>query len=204
MSDYGTMQSNIATFLRRDDLSSEIPIAIKRAIAHYSNEDWPWLQARTTASITTSSSTKTVTIPSDFKSVVTLLVTVNSAKYELYQRTQKEIEELYYDESLTEIPLRYAIWDGNFYLYPIPDDTYVLTLDYYQELTELANSTDSNEWTTTAEELIEARACWWLANRVMRNMELANSFKEAELEAYQRLRANATLQISSGRLRPTP
>lgn len=200
MSTYGEMQTNIATFLRRDDLSTEIPTAIKRAIAHYGTEPWPWLEERST-SLTTAANTKTVSPPSDFGRDLSMSVTVNSIKYPLSKKPMQYLEELYYADSLTESPFLYAYWDQVFYLYPIPDDAYTLTLNYFEDLAALADSDDSNAWTTTAEELIEARAMWWLATAVMRNAVTAENAKGRELEAYNRLRARATLQASSGKLR---
>ncbi len=202
MSDFGTMQSNIATLLRRDDLTAEIKLAINRAIAHYSTENWPWFETRST-SLTTTASTKTVAVPSDFVYDLSMHVTVNNAKYPVSKRTMQYVEELYYSDSLEEQPFIYAHFANAFYLYPIPDNTYTLTLLYYAKPAVLTNSTDSNDWTTTAEELIEARAMWWLATAVMRNDQVAASNKGREMDAYSRIRSQATMQASSGKLRPS-
>ena len=201
MSTFAEMQTNIASFLRRDDLSSDIPIAIKRAIKHYGNESWPWLEERSTATLFTAADTRTVTPPSDMAYDLYMTVEVNSGKYPLTKKTQQYMEELYYDDTLTEQPFLYSFYDDVFYLYPIPDAIYELTLDYYEILAELSAGTDTNAWTTTAEELIEARAMWWLAATVMRNPSVANASKEREMDAYNRLRSRATLQVSSGKLR---
>lgn len=202
MTTFGDMQTNIATFLRRDDLSTEIPIAIKRAIKHYTNEPWPWLEERNT-SLTTTANTKTVAPPSDFGADLQLLITVNSFIYPLCKTTQQQIEEWYVQNDFTNQPSHYSYWDGNFYLYPIPDATYSLTLNYYEDLAELSSASDTNSWTTTAEEMIEARAIWWLASRIMRNMDVANMAKQQELEAYNGVRRRATLTESSGKLKTT-
>jgi hypothetical protein len=201
MSTYGEMQSNIQRFIRRDDLGTEIQDAIKRAIAYYSKENWPWTEVRST-SLTTTSGVKTVSLPSDFSTDVSLLMeTPANTIYPVLKKTIQEIEELYISDSLTQEPTIYAIWDDNIYLYPIPDDTYSLIFDYYGDLTELSNSSDTNSWTTKAEQLIEDRAIWWLATHVMRNPQLASEMRMSTLESYRQLRREATMRSSSGRIR---
>ncbi len=202
MSTYGEMQTNIANILRRSDLGTEIPIAIKRAIKFYEQENWPWQEVRDTT-LTTTADQKTVDLPSDFGYEVSLTTTVSDYTYPVRKTTLAYLEKLYISSNVTQWPTLYAIFDDDIYLYPIPDDSYALVLAYYQNLTTLSNSSDSNAWTTTAEEMIESHALWWLASKVMRNQELAGSYKTAERLAYQQLQRSYTMKKSSGRIRPS-
>lgn len=201
MATYGDMQTAIALWIKRDDLTSEIKSAILKAVAHYTLEEWPWTEERST-SLTTVDATKTVALPSNFSKDSGLSITVSGTTYELTRRTQQEMERLYTSTTEEGQPSTYSIWTGLIWLYPIPDGVYTLTLLYYKDLTALVNSTDTNEWTDQAEEMIEARATWWLASRSMRDPELAMAAKETELEEYQRLRARMTVRKSSGRITP--
>lgn len=201
MATYGEMQSSIALWIKRDDLTSEIKSAILKAIAHYTLEEWPWTEARST-SLVTVDGTKTVAVPSDFGTDLAVHITVSSTTYELPRRNQKEMERLHSSTTAEGQPSCYSVWTELLWFYPIPDGAYTLTLLYYKDLTALVNSSDTNEWTDLGEELIEARATWWLAARTLRDPELAMSAKETELEAYQNLRARMTVRKSSGRITP--
>jgi len=202
MSTLGTLKTNIATLLRRDDLTAEIAIAIARAIQHYEREVFTFNEARSTA-LTTTVATRTVPLPSDFVRTDKLLVTVNNSTYEVLAEPGGigELEALYFSSSNTGAPSIYAIYAGAFYLYPIPDATYTLTLDYVQRPAALATDNDSNAWTTDAEELIEARAMWWLQSQVIHDNDAAQASQMREMMALAGLRREATLRASSGRLR---
>jgi hypothetical protein len=202
MSTLGVLKANIATLLRRTDLDAEIAIAVARAIQHYEREVFTFNETRST-SLTTTASTKTVTLPTDFVRADKLLITVNNAVYEVLPAPGGigELEALYFSSSNTGPPSLHAIYAGAFYLYPIPDQTYTLTLDYVKRLTAFSSDSDSNSWTTDAEELIEARAMWWLQSQIIHDNDAAQASQMREMMALGGLRREATLRASSGRLR---
>lgn len=202
MSTLGTVKANIATLLRRTDLDSEIAIAVARAIQHYEREVFTFNETRST-SLTTTASTKTVTLPTDFVRADKLMITVNNAVYEVLPTPGGigELEALYFSSSNTGAPSRYAIYAGAFYFYPIPDQAYTLTLDYVKRLTALATDNDSNAWTADAEDLIEARAMWWVQSQVIHDNDGAQASMMREASVLAGLMREKTLRASSGRLR---
>lgn len=201
MSTLGTVKANISTLLRRTDLDSEIAIAVARAIQHYERETFIFNETRST-SLTTTANTKTVTLPTDFVRVDKLMITVNNAVYAVLPAPGGigELETLYFSSSNTGPPSRYAIYATAFYFYPIPDATYTLTLDYVKRLAALGDS-DSNAWTTDAEDLIEARAMWWVQSQVIHDNDGAQASMMREASVLAGLMREKTLRTSSGRLR---
>lgn len=200
MSTYGEMQASIALYMRRTDLTTEIMTAIKRAINHYEKEAWPWIELRNT-SLVTAADVRSVALPTDFVFDVLVKVTFGTTIYDLRKRTIAEIETMYTSDDFTGQPTDYAIWSGSLFLYPIPNAAYTLTTTTYDTIPALVNDTDTNAWTTDAEDLIEAHAIWWLCSAVTANPARATAALDREARAYRQLRARATLQESSGTLK---
>lgn len=200
MSTYSEMRTNIANLIRVGGQDANIGRAIKHAIRHYSREPWPWIESRS-AALTTVADTKTVALPTGFSGVVKIMITVNSLLVDLDQMPQQWIEEKYLSNDFTGQPSHYGMFDEAIYLFPIPDAAYSLTMDYYAALSELSADGDTNAWTTIAEDMIEARAIWWLSNTVLMDMERASAAKQIEIDTYNLLRRQQNGVVSSGTLR---
>jgi hypothetical protein len=74
-------------------------------------------------------------------------------------------------------------------------------MTYIKRLATLSVSSSSNSWTTQAEDLIEARAMYWVASNKMRNINLAQIYKQNEKEALGILQRETEQRASSGRVR---
>jgi hypothetical protein len=212
MSDYGTMQTRIANELNRTDLSSEIQDSIQSAIKYYEgNRFWFNESIRTT---TTTADDEFVDEPSDLVEIDSLTITISTIKVPLLKRTYQYLEDLEVSTTLTGIPREFALYNKQIRLYPIPDDSYTLTLSGAKRLTSLSATGDTNDWMTTGEELIRSRAVADIRANVLRDQQsiqeqmnfsqYPNGFLCArEKGAFYRLKSESAQRETVGRLRPT-
>lgn len=190
MTTFATMQSDIADDLDRTDLTSQIKSAINRAIYYYASGGF-WFQ-ETSSTFSTSSGTSvytTATIPSDIREIIYLQITVSSFSYEVYPRDISWIENTdpsNYDGDPTD----YAWYTNSIYFSPTPNATRTITVYYAKTYSALSADGDTNDFTTNplAEELIRARAEWFLYKQLLHDDKNAAASKELEMDALQQLR----------------
>lgn len=140
---YAELQSAVADFLNREDLTSVIPtfIALAEAdlqqrVRHYQ------MEARTTLSL----SGQYTDLPDDW--VETIRLSVGSDALELISQSELlDRGELTNDTAGQ--PRYYALTAGQLEVFPVPDDTYTATLIYTASIPALSDSNTSN-WLLTA------------------------------------------------------
>jgi hypothetical protein len=198
---YGDMKANVQTLLSRSDLDSVIDEAIQRAIKAYERE--PFYFNERSQTLTVSSAATTYTLSSSFVEMLSdPTITINGSVYTLDQISKSEYDEKKIT-STTSQPSEYMLFAGQFFPYPPSDGSYVAVLNYTTRLSTLTASTDSNAWTTQAQDLIESRALWWIHNFKTRNVQAAQAAKSAELEALRFLRDESTGKKATGRIKGT-
>lgn len=206
MSDYGTMQSRIATELERSDLTSEIQDAIQSAISHYERETFWFNEARATAN--TTATENYIALPSDYMNDLDMVLLDGSIVYDMKRRAFEYIENIDIN-SYSGRPFDWAIFDNQIRLYPTPDAAYTLRISYTQSLSALSASGDTNAWMTDGEALIRSRAkadieCHVLfddnAKAEMRGLALngKDQLCVRELQAYNSLVRRQTRMASTG------
>lgn len=204
MSTLAQMRSRIADDLDRSDLSSQIDKAINRAIKYYQGRRF-WFN-ETTGTFTTVADQRTYGsadgLPSDIVEIDFLKIALTSLDDPITPRTYSWIENIDLGNNLTGEPTDYALYQEKVYLYPIPDATYTITVSYQQSYSELSSDSDTNDWTTEAEDLIEARARWWLYTRVIQDREMAADAKAEEREALKMLVQRTEKMLMKGTLTP--
>jgi hypothetical protein len=86
--------------------------------------------------------------PARWRKTVSMSVTVNGIKQPVLLRKYEYLKNYWPDTSLTSIPLFYADtdWD-HWYLAPTPDDDYSFEVLYYERLSPLS-STNQTNWLT--------------------------------------------------------
>lgn len=198
MATYGEMQTNIKTLLSRADLDLLIPQSIKQAIQFYELE--PFAFNESLGSVVTTSGTAFYTLTAVLQ-MIQVKITENGYTRSMTNKTFQEIEETDITNYTTS-PVWWALFNDRLRIYPTPDATYTISYAYVVKPATLSASTDSNVWTTTAYNLIENRALWWLHNYKTRNIPLANQYKNGETENYLMLRGSNALN-AAGRVRPT-
>ena len=200
MSDYATLVNRVLDDLdRQGSLTSQAQNAIQTAIDHYEGTRFFFNQERATAQ--TVNAQEFYALPSDVLDIDVLSITISNDTYKLIRRTYETLED-WNDQTSTGYPTDYAVYNQQIRLYPIPNaDGYTLTLSYAKRLSALSSDSDSNAWTTTAEELIRSRADADMSYRILQNDKRAIGFKMLEQDAYQRLLSESNRRMMTGRTR---
>jgi len=148
---YAELQTTIAGYLARSDLTTQIPDFIRLAETRL-RRDLRIRQMLSTTTLTCTSGTATVTIPSDFLEVKDFVVTGNPVmplNYEspsLFSRNSRSMD--------AGKPLNYTVLATTFKLAPIPDSNYTLSLVYSIAPPFLSTSNTSNTFLTVCPDLL--------------------------------------------------
>ena len=137
---YAELQTAIADFLNRDDLTSAIPTFIdlaeaqmQREIRHYE------MMQRSTAPIDTRYSA----LPSGWLETVRFHI-VGDQSYRLELTSMDDMLQLRTQNSATGRPTHYAHIGSSLEVYPTPDEAYTAELLYYEKIPALSDSNTSN------------------------------------------------------------
>ena len=112
-----------------------------------------------------------------------MYVTLDSVRYHVTPAPFDEIAAAQTGSAKSDPPYRYAIYAQQIRFYPIPSAVRTVTMADHYRLTTLSAGSDSNAWTTDAEELIRNRAESVIWARILREVEQAAVSKTAEMEA---------------------
>ena len=204
MSTFNTMVSRIADDINRSDIDTQIGLAINRAIAFYANKSRFWFN-ETTGTFSTVANQLIYTssvIPTDIAKIDYVQITLSSTNlYQLTPRLYNWVQDMN-TGLITGQPTDYAYYSQQFYIYPIPTAIYTITVSYVKKYSTLSG-TQTNDFTTYAEDLIEARAEAWIYQRILKDFENATASKAEEKEALQALQTETTRIISTGKTFPT-
>lgn len=203
MATYGEVQSRIADEMARSDLTTQIQNAIQSAIAFYEKTMFWFKEAETTIATVVGQESYSTTFPSDFDEFIELTVTVSGNRYPMKEETYSWIRDRLLLTTFRGRPEKFAIFKSELWTYPLADAVYTMTLSYYKTLAVLSGASGTNAWTTYGEELIRCRAKSDLYKHVIRNKPMSDEMKMAEREALQALMRKSTLNISTGRIKPT-
>ena len=137
---YAELQTSIAEFLNRDDLTAKIPDFIVLAEAQMNAELRHWrMEKRATAEM----DTQYTALPQDFIQPVRFIIT-GSQVSSLSQTDSKTIADRRAANNAVGRPTEYSIMDGAIEVFPTPDTTYTLELLYFRTLNALTNGNTSN------------------------------------------------------------
>lgn len=148
---YSELQTSIASYLARSDLTAQIPDFIRLAETRLRRE-LRIRQMMSTANITAVAGTATVAIPSDFLEARDFVVNgnpvqpLNYVSPALYSRNSRG--------DVSGKPLDYTVLASTFKLAPNPDTAYTMTLTYYAAPPFLSDSNTSNVFITTCPDLL--------------------------------------------------
>lgn len=206
MSNFLQMQQRIADDLDRSDLTTQIKKAINRAIVHYESEPFWFKEESTTFSAVADQEEYTYgtgSVPSDVAMIDIMERSYGGQKVTMQEITPFELEA---KQSLTAkgIPDQFAQYENKFKLYPIPNQSGItIYIKYTKTYTELSADGDTNDWLTYAEDLIEARARWWINARILHDNDSAATDAVQEASALDALRTKNTQKTGQGRVIPT-
>jgi len=187
MSTFLEMQQRIADDLNRTDLTAQIKKAINRAIRFYQKE--PFWFKETSATFNTVAAQKTYTTTdtsiTDIDRIHFMRAVINSAIYKITEKPLSFIENR--NPNFAQGIIRYYAWWANtIYFYLVPNQIWTVTIYYTKKYTDLSADSDTNDWTTYAEDLIESRARAWLYSRILKdqaNAVMAQAEEEQNLQA---------------------
>ena len=207
MSDFAAMQSRIADELGDVDeaeFTSNIKAHIVDAIAHYERQRF-WFNERI-GSFNTVASQEAYDWPANQLTIDTLKLTISQDPYMLIQRDWRAFDDMRVSSGTSAgAPTDWAIYGDQIYLYPIPEQAYLVTYSgLYQPadvLTTASDGADTNAWMTTAAALIRGRAKMTLARGVLRDPELMALARDEEAEALSQLRYQSAKRTGSRRIR---
>ena len=144
---YSDLQTSIANYLARSDLTSQIPDFIKFAENRLRRElrIRQMLKSVTTATVKDDS---TVELPSDFLQVRDFVVVTNP----LTPLSYSSPSSLSNDPRASEVgvPKSYTILANDFQMSPIPDAVYTVKLLYFAAPAYLSSTNTTNVFLTTA------------------------------------------------------
>ena len=199
MATLGELKARIAREMDRDDLTADIADAIPRAIEFYAASRFKFNE--NTATITTTANVDTVALPSGlrFEDNSGVFITVGGFKYQLEKVDRTRLQYWQSTQNLVGQPVEYAIETGQMRLFPTPNQAYEILLLGVYDVSLPATDNNSNAWTTTAEDLIAARARYQLARDVTYDTEMAGSALTAAREAFDRLMRETSRQLTENR-----
>ena len=151
LTNYSDLQTTVANYLARSDLTAMIPDFIRLAETRLRRE----LRIRQMLKVVTTTATagdSTVELPSDFLQMRDLHLATNPAASLEYQSPSA----LFRNARTTEsgLPKQYTVLAQEFQLAPVPDSAYTLSMLYYAAPTFLSSSTASNAFMANCPDLL--------------------------------------------------
>ena len=148
---YAELQTTIAGYLARSDLTTQIPDFIRLAEVRL-RRDLRIRQMLATTTLTCTSGTATVSIPADFLEVKDFVVNVNPVMPLNYQSPSLFSR----NSRSTDVgkPLDYTVLSSTFKLAPVPDGAYTLNLVYSAAPAFLSDTNTSNTFLTVCPDLL--------------------------------------------------
>ena len=140
---YANLQTEIAGWLDRTDLTSQIPTFIDLVEADI-NESvrHPRMIERAYSSVTT----EFVDLPTDFLEMAGVHILANSIRYTLEHRGEEQMDIEH--QGASGHPTIFTLLGTEMRLYPTPDSTYRVEMTYYEQLPALTDSNTTN-WLLT-------------------------------------------------------
>lgn len=171
------------------DMTASVEDEIRVSIKSYEKERFRFLEERATAS--TVDGEEFVALPSNFRDMDSLKITVGTNSYTLTEQSYTTLEA--WASSANEgQPTDYAIYGEQIRLYPIPNDAYTLTMSYYKELDELTATNSGNAWTNDGQLLIRSTTLQTLYSLQIKDYDAAQAASvtvDRELARHRRITA---------------
>ncbi len=196
------MRSRIADDLDRSDLTTQITKAINRAIEHYEKERFFFNESSGTFPTVADQESygSADSVPTDIVAIDVLTITESSSN--IYPLDKFPFQTLRYlntsGTTAPGVPYNWAYYQEKFWFYPVPDAAYTMTVYYTKSYAALSGDSDTNDFLDEAEDLIEARARWWVNHRIIKDLNAAAADKSEELEALMALQIRSSNLITTG------
>lgn len=151
ITDYSSLQTTIANYLARTDLTAQIPDFIRLAETRIRRE-LRIRQMMKSATTATTGGDATVALPSDFLEVRDLIIQSNPVRVVTYVSPSVFSRNTRSTES--GVPVDYTILATEFKFAPIPDTDYTLEILYYATPEYLSDTNTSNVFLAVCPDLV--------------------------------------------------
>lgn len=138
---YSELQTEVASWLRRDDLTTKIPDFIMLAERHIDRQVRTF-NLETSSSISITGGTAEYSLPTDFLTPINFTLNTDPIQY-LHRMSEQELD-IHYARSGSGRPQAYAIVNVQLKLKPTPDGAYTGNFSYHQKLPSLSNTQTTN------------------------------------------------------------
>lgn len=198
MTTYAIMKARIADDLARSDLTSQIAQEILSAVKFYERHRFYFnTRVSDTFSLVANQeyygSSDLAAIP-NLITIDDMYVTVSSVRYHVLQVPFDDIAAAQSGLIVRDPPFQFAYYAQQIRMFPIPSSARTVTMADLYRLTALSADSDSNAWTTDAEELIRNRAERILYSKIIKDMDAANEAAANEQEALRALKRETRLR----------
>jgi hypothetical protein len=151
ITNYTDLQSTIADYLARTDLTTQIPLFIQLAENRLRRDlrIRPMLKVVTTP---TTASDSTVALPSDFLEMRDIHIESTPIQTVIYQNPSHFFRNA--GVTVSGMPTYYTVTGSEFQFAPIPDSAYTLKMIYYASPTYLSVSVSSNVFLANCPDLL--------------------------------------------------
>lgn len=138
---YSELKTNIASFLNRSDLDSQLDLFIDQTEAELNR------RLRTKEMIkraTATADSQYMSLPTDWLEVINVEITSNDFR-PLFQQSLESLDVYRRaNDNVVGQPVYYAVMDDALELAPTPDTSYTLQLTYYEKVPALSDANTSN------------------------------------------------------------
>lgn len=185
MATFGEMQTQVSERLL-DPSNTAVSVAnvassINEAIGYWKFRRFWFNTANDTATLTASSSI--IPLPSDFLVELPMddgfVISYSNQRYPLEKKNPKDFDSVYLDNGYG-LPMIYTQKSGVYYCYFIPDQNYTLNRWYLKDYANLSASTDINNFTVYASQMI----VYWALSKLYAELR-----QDDKMEAYYSARA---------------
>jgi len=153
ITNYTDLQSTIADYLARTDLTTQIPLFIQLAENRLRRDVRirPMLKVVTTL---TTASDPTVALPSDFLEMRDLHIESSPIQTLVYQNQSNFYRNTKASTADSGAPKFYTVMGSEFQFAPIPDSAYTLKMVYYAAPSYLSSTVSSNVFLANSPDLL--------------------------------------------------
>ena len=153
ITNYTDLQSTIADYLARTDLTTQIPLFIQLAENRLRRD----LRIRAMLKVATASTTAsdpTVSLPSDFLEMRDLHIESSPIQTLVYQNPSNFFRNTKASTADSGAPKFYTVMGSEFQFAPIPDSAYTLKMVYYALPSYLSSTVSSNVFLANSPDLL--------------------------------------------------
>jgi len=205
---YADVQTQVASDLKRSDLTTAIAAEILNAIRDHSEERF-WFNETRSYSLSLSAGTSAYTLSSsgtvqEFIRIDRVDLGISSSqRVRLDYVSPEEMADLHLTDSTSQ-PSRWTHYADQVRVHPIPGTSYTATIHGHVRLTTLSTGTSANAWTSSgaAANLIRYSTLKRLYAYPIRNVEQAQVATAAETLELEYLRRSTDRRKRSGRMQP--